>query len=45
MNGKRWTALIIAGVLLLFSLGINTIFAILNRISLVILIAWCRETI
>lgn len=28
MNVKRWTALIIAGVLLVFSLGINTIFAI-----------------
>ncbi|MDM5229890.1 signal peptide peptidase SppA [Lysinibacillus pakistanensis] len=28
MNVKRWTALIIAGVLLVFSLGINTVFAI-----------------
>ncbi|MGE7688220.1 signal peptide peptidase SppA [Lysinibacillus sp. NPDC097214] len=28
MNGKRWAALIIAGVLLVFSLGINTVFAI-----------------
>lgn len=28
MNVKRWTALIIASVLLVFSLGINTIFAI-----------------
>ncbi len=30
MNVKRWTALIIAGVLLVFSLGINTIFAIVK---------------
>ncbi|WP_068983987.1 signal peptide peptidase SppA [Lysinibacillus xylanilyticus] len=28
MNVKRWAALIIAGVLLVFSLGINTVFAI-----------------
>lgn len=28
MNVKRWVALVVAGVLLLFSLGINTIFAL-----------------
>ncbi|GLC88288.1 signal peptide peptidase SppA [Lysinibacillus piscis] len=30
MNAKRWVALIIASVLLLFSLGINTIFTLLK---------------
>ncbi|KOS67639.1 hypothetical protein AEA09_03100 [Lysinibacillus contaminans] len=30
MNAKRWGALVVAGVLLVFSLGINTVFAFLK---------------